>query len=54
MATGTLVAATGTIDRGPESRTIYHCVFYDSEYANHLKKFLFAVVDVSDAVVELS
>ena len=29
MTARTGMATSGTIDRGPETRTIYHCIFYD-------------------------
>lgn len=35
VTTRTFVITTCTIDRGPETRTIYHCVFYDIKYLYH-------------------
>ena len=35
MTTGTGVKTTGTINGGPETRTIHHGVFYDIQYSYH-------------------
>ena len=57
MTAGALMAATRTIDGGPESRTIHHCIFKYIQYSNHYslftKKILHAMIDVRHAVVEL-
>ena len=56
MATRTLMATAGTIDRGPESRTVHHRIFYDVEHSNHsiiTKQIFRAMVDMCHTVIEL-
>ena len=62
MATRTGVAAAGTIDRGPEARTVYHRIFYYVKDTNHRRRgvlvveqfLLDAAFNVGDAVVQLA
>ena len=48
------MTASGTIDRGPEARTIYHRIFYNIQYGNHAYFFVILVnLDVLDVLDNL-
>ena len=67
MAALTLMAATSTIDGGPEARTIHHRIFYNVQNTNHLllvvlvtlvhlvflEQLLISIIDMGNAVIQL-